>query len=50
MRRERARKPVVGVGVVIAEGDRLVFVRRGAEPALGKWSFPGGAVELGETG
>jgi len=28
---------------------RLVLVRRSAEPALGKWSFPGGAVELGET-
>ena len=41
--------PVVGVGVVIVECGRLVLVRRGAEPALGKWSFPGGAVELGET-
>ena len=49
MRREYPGQPVVGVGVVIAEGGRLVLVRRGAEPALGKWSFPGGAVELGEN-
>jgi 8-oxo-dGTP diphosphatase len=28
---------------------RLVLVKRGANPALGKWSFPGGAVELGES-
>ena len=49
LRREYPGQPVVGVGLVIAEGGRLVFVRRGAEPALGKWSFPGGAVELGET-
>ena len=49
MRREYPDHPVVGVGVVIMERGRLVLVRRGAEPALGKWSFPGGAVELGET-
>ena len=49
MRRKYPGQPVVGVGVVIVEYGRLVLVRRGAEPALGKWSFPGGAVELGET-
>jgi len=48
LRREYPNQPVVGVGVVIVEGGRLILVRRGAEPALGKWSFPGGAVELGE--
>jgi len=49
LRRKYPGQPVVGVGVVIVEYGRLVLVRRGAEPALGKWSFPGGAVELGET-
>jgi 8-oxo-dGTP diphosphatase len=49
LRREYPSQPVVGVGVVIVYCGRLVLVRRGAEPALGKWSFPGGAVELGET-
>jgi 8-oxo-dGTP diphosphatase len=49
LRREYPSQPVVGVGVVIVKCGRLVLVRRGAEPALGKWSFPGGAVELGET-
>ena len=49
MRREYPFQPVVGVGVVIVDCGRLVLVRRGAEPALGKWSFPGGAVELGEA-
>ena len=39
----------MGVGVVVVECGRFVLVMRGAEPALGKWSFPGGAVELGET-
>ena len=47
MKREYPLQPVVGVVVVVEQG-KLVLVRRGAEPALGKWSFPGGAVELGE--
>ena len=49
LRREYPGQPVVGVGVVIVECGKLVLVRRGGEPALGKWSFPGGAVELGEA-
>lgn len=49
LRRKYPCQPVVGVGVVIVDCGRLVLVRRGAEPALGKWSFPGGAVELGEA-
>ena len=31
-----------------AEG-RLLLVRRGHEPALGKWSLPGGRIEPGES-
>ena len=49
MRRKYPSQPVVGIGAVIVDCGRLVLVRRGAEPALGKWSFPGGAVELGEN-
>ncbi len=49
LRREYPHQPVVGVGAVILDCGRLVLVKRGAEPSLGKWSFPGGAVELGET-
>jgi ADP-ribose pyrophosphatase YjhB (NUDIX family) len=49
LRRKYPSQPVVGVGMVIVDCGRLVLVRRGAEPALGRWSFPGGAVELGEA-
>ncbi len=49
MRREYPSQPVVGVGAVILEDGKLVLVRRGVEPALGRWSIPGGAVELGEA-
>ena len=49
LKREYPSGPVVGVGAVIVDCGKLVLVKRGAEPSLGKWSFPGGAVELGEA-
>jgi len=49
MKREYPTSPIVAVGVIIREGDRIVLVRRGKEPARGLWTFPGGAVELGES-
>ena len=41
--------PIVGVGAVILDGDRVLLVKRGHEPLKGEWSLPGGAVEIGET-
>jgi mutator protein MutT len=41
--------PIVGVGAVVVDDDRVVLVRRGHEPLKGQWSLPGGTVELGET-
>jgi len=49
LRREYPSLPIVGVGAVIVQDGRLLIVRRGVEPGKGKWSIPGGAVELGET-
>lgn len=42
-------RPVVGVGAVIVDGDRVVLVKRAHEPLKGEWSLPGGSVEVGET-
>ena len=42
-------QPVVGVGAVIIDDDRVLLVKRGHEPLKGQWSLPGGVVELGET-
>ena len=42
-------RPIVAVGAVIIDGDRVVLVKRGREPLKGEWSLPGGAVEIGET-
>jgi ADP-ribose pyrophosphatase YjhB (NUDIX family) len=39
---------MAGVGAIIFRGREVLLVKRGHEPALGKWSIPGGLVELGE--
>jgi len=40
---------MVGVGAIVFRGAEVLLIRRGREPALGKWSLPGGLVELGES-
>ena len=49
MSREYPDYPRVGVGAVILHEDKVLLVRRGKAPSFGKWSLPGGLVELGET-
>jgi 8-oxo-dGTP diphosphatase len=49
MSREYPDYPRVGVGAVVLDGDRVLLVQRGGAPLPGKWSVPGGLVELGET-
>ncbi len=42
--------PKIAVGTIIRSGtDRLVLVRRAIDPGYGKWVFPGGYVDRGET-
>lgn len=42
-------RPIVGVGGILLDGDRVLLVKRGQEPLKGIWSIPGGKLELGET-
>jgi len=41
-------EPEVGVGALLLSGGRVLLVRRSNQPGRGKWSVPGGHLELGE--
>src|SRR5438105_5142801 len=42
--------PKVAVGTIIADDTgRIVLVKRAIEPGYGKWVFPGGFIDRGET-
>lgn len=41
--------PKVVAGVLPVVQDRVLLLRRGIEPRLGMWTFPGGFLEMGET-
>ena len=49
MKRRYPKRPVVGVGAVIIDRYRILLEKRKNEPSKGKWSVPGGLVELGES-
>lgn len=49
MKREYPDCPLVGVGAIIIEHDRVLLIKRGHPPLLGEWSIPGGVLEVGET-
>jgi len=49
MKRLYPDQPVVGIGVVIVSEGKIMLAQRGNEPSKGKWTIPGGLVELGES-
>ena len=49
MNRLYPNAPICAVGGIIFEDDQVLLIRRGHPPAQGKWSIPGGVVQLGET-
>ena len=40
--------PKVAVGVAVFREDRLLLVRRVGEPGRGRWTVPGGYLDIGE--
>jgi len=42
-------QPVVGVGAVVISEGKILLEKRKNEPGKGKWSIPGGVVDLGES-
>src|ERR1700733_3615682 len=51
--RRHPERPIVGVLVVvlrpIGEEIQVLIVQRKQQPNAGRWGFPGGVLELGET-
>ncbi len=43
------RRPQLCVGAIAVFAERLLLIRRGRPPDVGRWSIPGGRVESGET-
>jgi len=41
-------QPIVGVGAVVICDGKILLEKRRNDPGKGKWSIPGGLVELGE--
>jgi 8-oxo-dGTP diphosphatase len=48
-RRRYPKRPILGVGAIILQRDRILLVERGNPPLAGYWSLPGGVLEVGET-
>ena len=49
MKRIYPDQPIVGIGIVIVHECKIALIKRGNEPSKGKWTIPGGLVELGES-
>ena len=47
--REYPDHPIATSLAVVFCGDKILLIKRSKEPSLGKWSLPGGRIELGET-
>ncbi len=49
MKRLYPDQPLVGVGAVVLSEGKILLEKRKNEPGKGKWSIPGGLVDLGES-
>ena len=49
MKREYPDHPIVGVLSVVRRAGAVLIVQRARPPSAGRWGFPGGVQELGET-
>lgn len=49
MKREYPDHPIVGVLAVVRRAGSLLIIQRAKPPSAGRWGFPGGVQELGET-
>jgi mutator protein MutT len=47
--REYPLRPILAVGTIVVRNGSVLLARRGKPPSQGKWSVPGGAVDVGES-
>ena len=43
------QRPILAVSAAVFRDGRVLVARRAREPMIGRFSLPGGAVEIGET-
>jgi mutator protein MutT len=41
--------PIPAVGAIILNDGHVLLIQRGQAPAKGKWTLPGGVIEVGES-
>lgn len=41
--------PKLCAGCLVVDAGRVLLIRRGTEPSIGRWTFPGGYVDFGEN-
>jgi 8-oxo-dGTP diphosphatase len=49
MRRDYPTQPLIGILAMVRRRDQFLLVQRAKPPNQGRWGFPGGVQELGET-
>ena len=49
MSRRYPERPWVGVLAAVRRGPRCLLIQRQEKVDIGKWGFPGGSLEVGET-
>ena len=48
-KREYPSNPIAAVGTIVLREEQVLLIMRTREPGAGKWSIPGGKIELGES-
>ncbi len=41
--------PIPAVGAIVLHRDQVLLIQRGQAPSKGKWTLPGGVIEVGES-
>lgn len=44
-----SKRPYIGVGVIVRNGDQILLIKRQNAHGDGTWSMPGGHLEYGES-